>query len=48
MGISGNRVATRGYGEAFPIASNDTAASRQLNRRVEIILSDGKGNIASR
>jgi outer membrane protein OmpA-like peptidoglycan-associated protein len=46
MGISGNRVATRGYGEAFPIASNDTAASRQLNRRVEIILSNG--NIASR
>lgn len=48
MGISGNRVATHGYGEAFPIASNDTAASRQLNRRVEIILSNGKGNIASR
>lgn len=48
MGISGDRIATRGYGEAFPIAGNDTAASRQLNRRVEIILSDGKGNIASR
>lgn len=46
MGISGNRVATRGYGEAFPIASNDNAASRQLNRRVEIILSNG--NIAPR
>lgn len=47
-GISGNRVATRGYGEAFPIASNDNAARRLLNRRVEIILSNGNGNIAPR
>ncbi len=48
MGISSDRVTTRGYGEAFPVASNDTAASRQLNRRVEIILSDENGNIAPR
>lgn len=47
-GISADRVTTRGYGEAFPVASNDTAASRQLNRRVEIILSDDKGYIAPR
>jgi outer membrane protein OmpA-like peptidoglycan-associated protein len=48
MGISSDRVTTRGYGEAFPVAGNDTAASRQLNRRVEIILSDDNGNIAPR
>ena len=48
MGISSDRVTTRGYGEAFPVADNDTAASRQLNRRVEIILSDENGNIAPR
>jgi len=48
MGISSDRVTTHGYGEAFPVASNDTAASRQLNRRVEIILSDDNGNIAPR
>lgn len=48
MGISSDHVTARGYGEAFPVASNDTAASRQLNRRVEIILSDNKGNIAPR
>ena len=48
MGISSDRVTTRGYGEAFPVASNDTAASRQLNRRVEIILSDDNGNIVTR
>ncbi len=40
MGIAGNRVATRGYGPAFPVAGNDTAANRQLNRRVEIVLSN--------
>jgi outer membrane protein OmpA-like peptidoglycan-associated protein len=48
MGISSDRVTTRGYGKAFPVAGNDTAASRQLNRRVEIILSDENGNIAPR
>ncbi len=48
MGISSDRVTMRGYGEAFPVAGNDTAASRQLNRRVEIILSDENGNIAPR
>jgi len=48
MAISSDRVATRGYGEAFPVAGNDTAASRQLNRRVEIIVSDNNGNIAPR
>lgn len=48
MAIGGDRVATRGYGEAFPIAGNDSAASRQLNRRVEIILSDNNGIIAPR
>ena len=47
-GISSDRISTHGYGEAYPIAGNDTAADRQLNRRVEIILSDDKGNIAPR
>ncbi|MFA5243283.1 MAG: OmpA family protein [Sulfuricella sp.] len=48
MGTSSDRITTRGYGEAFPVAGNDTAASRQLNRRVEIILSDENGNIVPR
>lgn len=47
-GISSDRIRTRGYGEEFPVASNDTAANRQLNRRVEIILSDSDGSIAPR
>ena len=48
MGISSDRINTRGYGEDFPVASNKTAAGRQQNRRVEIILSDDSGNIAPR
>ncbi|MFP5408176.1 MAG: OmpA family protein [Gammaproteobacteria bacterium] len=48
MGISGDRIETRGYAEAYPVASNNTAAGRQLNRRVEIILSDDSGNIVPR
>jgi outer membrane protein OmpA-like peptidoglycan-associated protein len=40
MGVTRERVAMRAYGEAYPVASNDTAANRQLNRRVEIVLSN--------
>ncbi len=40
MGVSGLRVTTRGYGEEKPIADNETASGRQMNRRVEIVLSD--------
>ncbi|TPQ24324.1 OmpA family protein [Methylomonas sp. HW2-6] len=47
-GVSSDRVRTRGYGEDYPVADNNTAASRQLNRRVDIILSDANGNIATR
>ena len=48
MGIGGDRIETRGYAEAYPVASNNNAAGRQMNRRVEIILSDDKGNIVPR
>lgn len=47
-GISSNRIDSRGYSEDFPLASNDNATGRQLNRRVEIIFSDDNGNIGSR
>jgi len=48
MGVSSDRIETRGYAEAYPVANNRTAAGRQLNRRVEIILSDDSGNIVPR
>ncbi len=47
-GIGSERIRTQGYADAYPVAGNDTAAGRQLNRRVEIILSDANGNIAPR
>ena len=37
-GIEPSRIDTRGYGPAFPVASNDTPTGRQLNRRVEIVI----------
>ncbi|HEX7030093.1 MAG TPA: OmpA family protein [Gammaproteobacteria bacterium] len=37
-GIRASRITTAGRGETTPIASNDTAGGRQLNRRVEIII----------
>jgi outer membrane protein OmpA-like peptidoglycan-associated protein len=40
MGVPRERVAMRGYGQAYPVASNDNAGNRQLNRRVEIVLSN--------
>jgi outer membrane protein OmpA-like peptidoglycan-associated protein len=34
-GISESRIKSKGYGEVKPIATNNTAEGRQLNRRVE-------------
>jgi outer membrane protein OmpA-like peptidoglycan-associated protein len=48
MGVAKERVSSRGYGESYPAANNDTAAGRQLNRRVEIVVSDDGGRIAPR
>jgi outer membrane protein OmpA-like peptidoglycan-associated protein len=36
-GIDGERIEARGYGEAAPVAPNDTEAGRQQNRRVEVV-----------
>ncbi len=48
LGVASDRIQVRGYGESFPVASNDSATSRQLNRRVEIVLSDDSGKIKQR
>jgi outer membrane protein OmpA-like peptidoglycan-associated protein len=48
MGVANDRVATRGYGEGYPVTANDTAQNRQMNRRVEIVLSDETGKIMQR
>lgn len=43
-GIAAERIQVRGVGEAKPIASNETAAGREQNRRVEILIT---GNAAA-
>ena len=48
MGVGRERVAMRGYGPAYPVAANDTANNRQMNRRVEIVLSNEGAQIAPR
>ncbi len=37
-GISEERISAKGYGKKYPVAGNDTAAGRQQNRRVEVII----------
>lgn len=39
-GINPQRIIARGKGEDFPIATNNTSAGRQQNRRVEVLLSE--------
>ncbi|MGC2718410.1 MAG: OmpA family protein, partial [Candidatus Acidiferrales bacterium] len=39
QGLDPTSITATGFGEASPVASNDTAAGRQQNRRVEIIIS---------
>ena len=48
MGVARERIEVRGYGESFPVAANDSAGNRQLNRRVEIVLSDDSGKVMAR
>jgi outer membrane protein OmpA-like peptidoglycan-associated protein len=39
QGVAGTSMTTQGFGPRDPIASNDTAAGRQQNRRVELVVS---------
>jgi outer membrane protein OmpA-like peptidoglycan-associated protein len=45
-GIQSDRIETLGRGEGYPVASNDTQAGRQQNRRVEIVFSNEAGAFA--
>ena len=46
-GIDRGRVEAVGRGKSLPVASNETAAGQQQNRRVELIFSDASGRFAS-
>jgi outer membrane protein OmpA-like peptidoglycan-associated protein len=39
QGLTGDAITATGFGKAMPIADNGTAAGRQKNRRVELIVS---------
>jgi outer membrane protein OmpA-like peptidoglycan-associated protein len=39
QGVQSASVTSRGFGKTQPVASNDTAAGRQENRRVELVVS---------
>ena len=39
-GLATNRIETRGFGDAKPLASNSTSEGRAKNRRVQIVLGD--------
>jgi outer membrane protein OmpA-like peptidoglycan-associated protein len=47
-GIGVARLRTAGRGELEPLATNDTEAGRQLNRRIEVAIFSGKARTASR
>src|SRR4051794_17964658 len=39
QGVPSSSIETHGFGQANPVASNDSAAGRQQNRRVELVVS---------
>ena len=43
MGVNPSMVSAQGFGDADPVASNDTPQGRAQNRRVELTLA-GAGN----
>ena len=45
-GVTAARIQTVGRGKDYPVASNDTPAGRQQNRRVEMVFSNEKGTFA--
>jgi outer membrane protein OmpA-like peptidoglycan-associated protein len=37
-GVASDRITTKGYGPKYPAVTNDSAAGRQQNRRVEVVV----------
>lgn len=48
QGVDPSRVATRGYGEAYPVASNVSTSDRAMNRRVEVYISNDNQPVRAR
>ena len=48
QGVATNSVSAKGFGNTLPVATNDNAAGREQNRRVELVVSgDAIGNPAN-
>lgn len=47
LGVDAGRIEAVGYGEQYRVAENASARGRAQNRRVEILLSDEAGRLAS-
>ncbi len=45
-GVDAGRITTRGMGEQFPVANNETPAGRLQNRRIEVTIEDPAGGQA--
>ena len=39
QGVATNSITAKGFGKTQPVGTNDTAAGRQINRRVELVVS---------
>lgn len=48
LNVERRRIQIRGYGPDYPVASNSSDAGRQLNRRVEVIISGDDEAVPSR
>jgi outer membrane protein OmpA-like peptidoglycan-associated protein len=48
FGAPAGQMVSRGHGQEFPSASNDTASGRQMNRRVEVVINDDAPAAAGR
>ncbi len=48
MGVAPGQLSAQGYGETHPVAGNGNAGGRQMNRRVEVVLSDENGVLSPR
>lgn len=46
-GVEASQISVVGKGETTPVASNDNAAGRQQNRRVELVFQDDRSRVAS-
>ena len=47
-GVDTSRINARGYGKAHSVADNASPEGRAMNRRVEIVIADEKGNLRGR